>query len=67
MTGIVNILQRYDLKRASQSFMKSLVQDKRSVAVVHPRLFSKRFVQVRAIMWPGSVWWLSIAVLCMRE
>ena len=45
LSGIVDVLQMYNAKKASESFFKSLVHSKAEISAVEPHLYAKRFVK----------------------
>ncbi len=47
--GIIDYLQQYSAKKASESFFKSLVHSKQDISAVEPHLYAKRFT-----MWIDS-------------
>jgi hypothetical protein len=42
--GIIDFLQSYNTKKASESFLKSLVHSRQEISSVEPHLYARRFV-----------------------
>ena len=42
--GIIDILQQFTTRKASESFFKSILHSKQDISAVEPHMYARRFV-----------------------